>query len=90
MTACGYLAALAIEGIVAISTVLMGAPPFCFLIGACTLLSDFAKSIANDLVRFNADTVVLNHSTRAFKSRFSNILQEFADAKQLSGNVRIA
>lgn len=90
MTPFGYLVALTIEGIVAISTVLMGAPPLCFLIGACVLLSAFAKDIANDLVNFNANAVVSEHSIAAFKSRFGNILQEFADTKQLSKDVRNA
>lgn len=84
MTPFGYLAALTVEGIVCISMPLMGAPSFCLLIGACILLSAFAKSIANDVVNFNADFVALNQSNGALKSRFRTILQKFADAKQLS------
>lgn len=83
-TPFGYLAALSLEGIVCISMVLMAAPPFCLLIGACVFLSAFAKGIANDLINFNADTFAFKRSNRAFKLRFNNILQEFADAKQLS------
>lgn len=83
-TPFGYLMALAIQGTVCISMILMAAPPFCLMIGACVLSSAFAKGIANDLANFNADTVALKRSKRAFKLRFNHILQEFADAKQLS------
>lgn len=81
---CGYLVALAVEGVACISMPLMGAPSFCLLIGACILLSTLAKGIANDMRNFNADTVALNQSNNAFKSRFTIILQKFANAKQLS------
>lgn len=86
MTPRGYLLALTIEGIVCISIVLIGAPPFCFLIGSCTLLNAFSKDIANDLVNFNADTRLLKRSIKTLKSSFSRILQESADTKQLSEN----
>lgn len=82
MTPFGYLMALGIECLVATSMVFMGAPPFCLLIGACTLLTEFSKDIANDLVNFNTDAV-LNHQNE-MKKFFCNILQEYADVKQLS------
>lgn len=88
-TPFGYSMAWSIEGISAISTVLMGAPPLCFLIGACTLLSAFAKDITNDLVNFSAITIASKHSIQALTIRFSNILQMYADIKQLSYNMKI-
>lgn len=82
MTPFGYLMALTVECLVSISMIFMGAPPFCLLIGACTLMTDFSTDIANDLVNFNTDTVLMDQDQ--MKKILCHILQEFADAKQLS------
>lgn len=85
MTPLGYLAAIAIEAVVCVSMTLMGTPSLCILVGTCALLSLLTKDITNDLVNFNADIVATKRlSNTLIKSRFSIILHEFADAKQLS------
>lgn len=53
-----------------------------FLFGACWLFISFAKDISNDLLLLNAGNKS-NESNDHIKKRFIDIMQYYADIKQL-------
>lgn len=84
-TPIGFAVAL-LGSYIAIYAVLLSIGPILsFFIGACWFIVVFAKDVTNDLSQFNAAELrLLSHAE--LKKRFTLVIQQLSDVKQLSKN----
>lgn len=83
-TPFGYLVALTAQSLAAVSTLLCGTTAMSFGIGTCWLFINMAKDIISDFEQLNvADYSKKTSPTKAMQ-HFCNIVQCYADLKQLS------
>lgn len=84
----GYAVALG-GSYVAIYAVLLGVSPILsFFIGFCWFIVTFVKDITNDLSQFNA-TELRTMSHAEIRERFSFVIQQLSDVKQLSKIIKL-
>lgn len=82
----GYLIALFIELAAAFAMLFSVLTIICLLVGSCWLFIAFVEDIINDLTQLKIDEKS-NATDREMKTCFSNIIQFYSDAKQLSLNL---
>lgn len=85
-TPVGYSIVLAFESIVLSSIGLTCVPLISFIVGSCWLTNSFVKDIASDLINFNVKKK--RGTQRRAKKHLCKVINDFADAKQLSKPTR--
>lgn len=58
-----------------------------FLIGSCWMLMTFVEDIANEFSSLRRETKTSDGRTKTLKHQLSDIVQFYADVKQLSGHL---
>lgn len=82
-TVIGYLIALLSQCAALLSILISFIPIICILIGSCWLSIVFVKDLINELAHLNTAKSKRNHPE--IRAHFCQIVQSYADAKQLSG-----
>lgn len=75
--------ALLLESIMTYTSVLFVIPSGCFFVGSCFLITFFVNDIAANVPRLNF-IERSDDENQELNEHFRNIIQDFADAKQLS------
>lgn len=87
-TLLGFMISLVIQTADVYCLAICGYPNICFLIGGCWLWKTIVMDIANDLSYFNGGDEMSTKDCIKKKEFLCNIVQNIADAKQLSKIVR--
>lgn len=86
-TPLGYAIALSVQGLAAYFTLVSISTVVCFLVGSCWLFISFIKEVSEDLcVLYDDKSAKRNHAD--LSKYYSNIIQTYADVKQLSTKIR--
>lgn len=80
----GFLILLAIESFVLSSIGFTCVPLVSFTAGSCWLINSLVKDITNDLINFNVKKG--KEVRKEANKHLCNVIKNFADVKQLSGN----